>query len=126
MKFVGLMFGGSALLALVLALAARIDVPQTVAATEVNNNSISVGKGRQFDDSWNDLQTSTVPKTASLASTEPKPIQTIRVEPESEVVPPIILSEEKVAKPKYHEPKDVCQRHKMHKVYRGRSWHCRK
>ena len=120
MKTSTIVFGGSALLALVLALAARIDVPQTVAATE------SVGQSRQFDDSWNDMQTTVMPKTASLRNTEPKPIQTVKIEPESEIIPPSVIYEDKPRKPKYHEPKDVCRRHGMHKVQRGRSWRCRR
>jgi len=116
MKTSTIVFGGSALLALVLALAARIDVPQTVAATE------SVGQSRQFDDSWNALQTSIIPKTASLRE-EPKLVQTVKIEPESEVIPEILMTPK--SRFKRVEKRDVCQRHGMHKVQRGRSWRCR-
>jgi hypothetical protein len=114
-----MVFGGSALLALVLALAARIDVPQTVAATA------SAGQGRQFDEAWNDVATTVIPKTALLKS-DLNVVKTERIEPDTTYIPPIIIAEEKPRKPKYHPVKDVCQRHHMHKVYRGRGWRCRK
>jgi hypothetical protein len=117
MKVSSLVFGGSALLALVIALAARTDVPQTVAATE------SAGQGSQFDDAWNDVASTVIFKTAARFSTEPKPVQTEVITP---IPPVLVVSEEKVTKPKqHHVERDICQRHGMHKVYKGRSWRCR-
>lgn len=106
--------------ALMATLAARIDVPQTVAATE------SAGQGSRFDETWNDAASTVIFKTAARVSTEPKPVQTEVIAPTA-IPPVVVISEEKVtAKPKYHHvERNVCQRHGMHKVYRGRSWRCR-
>ena len=119
MKISALAFAGSALFSLMVVFATRSDVSQTVGAT------VSARESNQFEDHWNALQTSTIPKTASLRE-EPKPIRTVKIEPESEVIPPSVVYEDKPRKPKYHEPKDVCRRHGMHKVQRGRSWRCRR
>lgn len=117
-------FGGSALVALMVAFAARTDVPQTVATTA------SVGEGAKFDETWNAAASTVTFKSASIVSTEPKLVQTIRVEPDSEVIPPVILSEEKITtKPKYRHvraERDICKRHGMHKVHQGKSWRCRR
>lgn len=120
MKISALAFAGSALFALMVTFATRSDVSQTVGAT------VSAREESQFEDTWNNTAVPLALKSASLRDTEPKPIKTVKIEPESEIIPPSVVYEDKPRKPKYHEPKDVCQRHKMHKVYRGRGWRCRR
>jgi hypothetical protein len=109
--------GVSAFTPIVIALAARTDVPQTVAATA------SVGQG--FDDVWhNALFPLAVAAMKTSNYEEPKIVQTVKVEPTSEVIPPIVLTEEK-RKPKYHKVKDICQRHGLRKKQYGRKWRCK-
>jgi len=122
-KASSVVFGGSALFALMIALAARTDVPQTVATT------VSVGQGDQFNDAWNESTGPVLLKAASLASTEPKPVKTVAVTPDIEPDVVVIKEEKITTKPKqHHVERDVCQRHGMHKVITrgGRSWRCRR
>ncbi len=111
-RILAVVLGGSALFALMIALAARTDTPQTAT---------------QFEESWRESAGPVLLKAASLMDTGPKSIRTevIRLDPDPGFV---VLEEEQLT----YEPKqqrrvklDVCQRHKMHKVYHGKSWRCK-
>jgi hypothetical protein len=118
MRNSAVVFGASALFALMFVFAARTDVPQTVAAT------VSVGEDDQFEDIWREAAVNTALKSASLrVPNEPKVVQT------EVVLPPIIATPEEITpklKKKLILKQDICERHGMHKVQRGRSWRCRK
>jgi hypothetical protein len=85
----------------------------------------------KFDETWNQAAGATTLKAASLASTEPKPVRIIPIDPGPKTVPPIVITQEDVVtKPKIRHARverhsDVCSRHGMRKVQRGRSWRCR-
>ena len=103
---------------IVIGVMVRTDVAPVAAATT-----------SEFDETWRDAAVPVVLKTASLFDTTPKPIQTVAIKPE--VVVPIIEPTKLDHKPKIikvnvEEERDICQRHHMHKVYRGRGWRCRK
>jgi hypothetical protein len=110
-----LMVGVVALTPIVVALAARNDVPQTVRATE------SV---RQDDQPA--LKKSDMIRVIPI---EPQPIQIERVLPlDTPVsVPPVILPINPPGKTRgRHVELDTCQRHGMHKVHSRRSWRCKR
>jgi hypothetical protein len=115
-KISGLVFGGSALFALMLTFAARNDVPQTVVA------AASASEGEQFDENWRDSVRVVALKSASLMDTEPKSIKTEIVSPS---IPPIVMVEEDKPKRRRHVERDICQRHGLRKVIRGRGWRCK-
>jgi hypothetical protein len=112
LKITSLVFGGSALFALMLSFAARNDVPQIVAAAEID----------QFDDNWRDSVRVVALKSASLMDTEPKSIKTEIVSPS---IPPIVMVEEEKPKRRHHVERDICQRHGLRKVIRGKRWRCK-
>jgi len=77
----------------------------------------------QFADEWNAAASNVAMKSASLRVADPKPVQveTIKVEPN------VVVAKEEIAPPQpKREKRDVCQRHGMHKVYRGKGWRCRR
>ena len=102
-----MVLGASALFALMVAAASRSDGPQPVVEP-------------QFNEKWNGGGSSVMFKTV-MVTTEPKPVKTEMVT----VIPPIIPVEEVERKPR-RSKQDVCSRHGMRKVYRGRGWRCRR
>jgi hypothetical protein len=81
----------------------------------------------KFDETWNHAASTAALKAASLA-----PVRVIPIEPPPKVIPPVIVPEQvKISKPSVREtkaePRDICQRHGLRKVFtrHGRSWRCR-
>lgn len=113
---------GSAIFSLMVVFATRSEAPKASASE------------RRFDDAWVDvIQIVPLKKTDRIVSADPKHITVERVLPlDTPVsVPPIVLSvgdndPPSRAKRRRHVELDVCQRHGMHKVTRGRSWHCKR
>lgn len=114
---VAIVLGGSALVALMFVFAARSDVPQTVGTT------VSVREDDQFDEVWREAAVNSALKSASLQLTEPKLVQT-------EVILPTVIARPEELTPKLKRKliieRDVCQRHGMRKVYRGKGWRCKR
>jgi hypothetical protein len=84
----------------------------------------------KFNETWNQAAGATMLKSASLA-TEPK-IRVIPIDPPPKAMSPVIAPEPTATpKPRVKEARveksrgDVCSRHGMRKVYRGRGWRCR-
>jgi len=81
----------------------------------------------KFDETWNHAASTATLKAASLA-----PVRVIPIDPLPKTVPPVIAPEQtKIPKAPVREakvePRDVCQRHGLRKVFtrHGRSWRCR-
>lgn len=114
---VAIVLGGSALVALMFVFAARSDVPQTVGTT------VSVREDDQFDEVWREAAVNSALKSASLQLAEPKLVQT-------EVILPTVIARPEELTPKLKRKliieRDVCQRHGMRKVYRGKGWRCKR
>jgi hypothetical protein len=121
MKISTIVLAAVALFALMLVFATRNDVSQTVGAT------VSAREDVQLDDNWREAGLIML-KEASLADTAPKVVKTEVVVPDLPSLPFVVLDEEKLdyVPKQRHVELDVCQRHKMHKVQRGRSWHCKR
>ena len=117
MRNSAVVFGASALFALMVTFAARTDVPQTVAAT------VSADEGDQFADIWREAAVNTALKSASLrVPNEPKVVQT------EVVLPPIIATPEEITpklKKKLILKQDICERHGMKRVEHGKRWRCK-
>ena len=113
---------GSAVFSLVFALALRNEPPKAEPSIQI------VAKDDQpFDDTWRNAAVSVALKSANLADTAPKPIKTEIIALPTVIATPEELTPRLKRKPVVHkEHKDVCQRHNMRKVYRGRGWRCRK
>ena len=119
---------GSASLALVLVLAARIDVSVDM------GTSVRADQGPVFDDAWKDIAGPIMLKSALTKPLEPKIVTTQAV---TEIVLPEIIAKPEELTPKLKKKlivyrpakkRDVCARHGMRKVpiRHGRSWRCRK
>jgi hypothetical protein len=105
-------FGATAMFSVMIAVAARHDVPKLAADTS------------EFADNWRDAAVAVALKSNSFIDTSPKSVTT-------EVILPEIIATKEELTPKLKrklvmtEYKDVCQRHHMRKVYRGRGWRCK-
>lgn len=122
MRVISIALTGSAIISLMVVFATRNDVSQTVGTTV---------SAREFDQDWLDAMKVFALQQAEIIkanSTAPRVIQIERVE--AKPVPDTPISAPLVNKPPAHDERrvneDVCERHRMHKVWYGKIWRCRK
>jgi len=115
--------GGAAALALVLTFALGRTVPPPVVAAAMPDEP-------GFVEIWNDSAASMALKNAEVA---PRMIPLIKIEPTpapvvlpTPVIKPNKSSEKSRPRERVVEERNICTKHHMRKVYRGRSWRCRR
>jgi hypothetical protein len=110
--------GGAAMASLLMFFATqRIPVPEKIEVEQP-----------KFNDTWTMAASAAALKSASLRDTAPKPVVTETVLPDVIAKPEELTPKLKRKLVHYNPPvkRDVCSRHGMRKVYRGRGWRCRR